>query len=244
MKNESVWSDSSKRAKELAARHTWDRCADKWEKMLVSLTEKIPYHLIDKDAYKSLYQPDSCPGLVPLVPPEHPRLQWFIDRIGPTDDVVDLGCSKGEMAGPIARHTTGKVVGVDISTHAIRTAASYWKEPNLTWIEAWAEDTKLPDASFDVVLIGELLEHVQDTDKLLQEAERLLKPCGKVILTVPKNAIGIEQIAEGQVHAHVREYDFSHELAGKNCLEIAEESFDGYTWYMACYQKLEEKILV
>jgi len=42
-----------------------------------------------------------------------------------------------------------------------------------------------PDASFDVVLCSEVLEHLPDPAKVLNEFSRLLKPGGKLILTAP-----------------------------------------------------------
>lgn len=42
-----------------------------------------------------------------------------------------------------------------------------------------------PDASFDAILCSEVLEHIPDPNKALDEFARLLKPGGKLILTVP-----------------------------------------------------------
>lgn len=41
------------------------------------------------------------------------------------------------------------------------------------------------DASFDAILCSEVLEHVPDPSKALDEFARLLKPSGKLILTAP-----------------------------------------------------------
>ncbi len=42
-----------------------------------------------------------------------------------------------------------------------------------------------PDASFDVILCSEVLEHLPDALKAIDEFERLLKPGGQLILTAP-----------------------------------------------------------
>jgi DNA repair exonuclease SbcCD ATPase subunit len=42
-----------------------------------------------------------------------------------------------------------------------------------------------PDGSFDAVLLGEVLEHQLDPDKLLREARRVLRPGGRIVLTTP-----------------------------------------------------------
>lgn len=52
-------------------------------------------------------------------------------------------------------------------------------------VVAMADDVPLPDASFDVILATEVLEHVNDAEKAMSEIFRLLKPGGHVIATVP-----------------------------------------------------------
>src|ERR1044072_2775068 len=43
----------------------------------------------------------------------------------------------------------------------------------------------LPDESFDTIFSTQVLEHVEDHSKMLEEAYRLLKPGGKIILSAP-----------------------------------------------------------
>ena len=46
-----------------------------------------------------------------------------------------------------------------------------------------------PDASFDVILCSEVLEHIPDPLKAIEEFARLLKPAGKLILTAPFSSL-------------------------------------------------------
>ena len=50
----------------------------------------------------------------------------------------------------------------------------------------------VPDASFDVILCSEVLEHLPEPIKVLGEFSRILRPGGKVIITAPLGA-GIHQ---------------------------------------------------
>lgn len=52
-------------------------------------------------------------------------------------------------------------------------------------IESDATNIPLPDNSFDIVILGEILEHVPEPQKVLTEARRLLRPGGTVLATVP-----------------------------------------------------------
>jgi ubiquinone/menaquinone biosynthesis C-methylase UbiE len=69
------------------------------------------------------------------------------------------------------------VTGVDMSDDAIRFCA----EKGLGHVE------KLPfdNVSFDVVLATDIIEHVDDDNRALAEIARVLRPGGKVLITVP-----------------------------------------------------------
>lgn len=43
-----------------------------------------------------------------------------------------------------------------------------------------------PDASFDVVIVSEVMEHIPDDEGVLAEMARVLKPGGRIAVTVPR----------------------------------------------------------
>jgi len=57
--------------------------------------------------------------------------------------------------------------------------------------QGWAEELKYFDDTYDTVILGEVLEHVVDTDAVLSEIKRVLKPEGQALISVPigKNAV-------------------------------------------------------
>jgi ubiquinone/menaquinone biosynthesis C-methylase UbiE len=76
------------------------------------------------------------------------------------------------------------VVGVDINENMMRHAlqqhrlAEYHARSDLA-------DTRLPDKSFDIIIMSETLEHLLDPPRVLAEVRRILKDDGVFLITVP-----------------------------------------------------------
>lgn len=91
--------------------------------------------------------------------------------------LVDLGCG----AGLLAPHLEGKGythIGVDLSAASLRQAAAH----GVFAVRADVRAVPLPDACADVVVAGEILEHVPDLPGAVAEACRLLRPGGLLVI--------------------------------------------------------------
>ena len=99
---------------------------------------------------------------------------------GPGRRVLDLGCRDGALTQAYVEGN--EVVGVDADREALADAERLGIETH------WADlDQPLdfPDESFDVVLAGELLEHLRDPERLVSEIRRVLRPGGTFVASVP-----------------------------------------------------------
>jgi SAM-dependent methyltransferase len=99
---------------------------------------------------------------------------------GPGRRVLDLGCRDGALTQAYAGGN--EIVGVDADREALAEAEKLGIETR------WADlDEPLPfeDESFDVVVAGELLEHLRDPRRLVSEARRVLRPGGTFVASVP-----------------------------------------------------------
>jgi 2-polyprenyl-3-methyl-5-hydroxy-6-metoxy-1,4-benzoquinol methylase len=99
---------------------------------------------------------------------------------GPGRRVLDLGCRDGALTQ--AYLDGNEVVGVDADREALGVAARLGIETR------WADldqPLDLDDASFDVVVAGELLEHLRDPRRLVGEVRRMLRPGGMFVASVP-----------------------------------------------------------
>ena len=94
---------------------------------------------------------------------------------GPGKRVLDVGCRYGALTRAYAEGND--VVGVDVDREALEEAAR-----ELAIETHWAnvdEGLAFEEASFDVVVAGELLEHIRDPERLVAEARRVLRPGGR-----------------------------------------------------------------
>lgn len=105
-------------------------------------------------------------------------LRWYGPRAGAS--VLDVGCGTGAVM-QLAQTLGYRAHGIDMSPDAL----TYCKAKNLTVTLSTAEKINFPDASFEVVVALDVLEHVQDHAAAVREIARVLKPGGIFIATVP-----------------------------------------------------------
>ena len=91
-----------------------------------------------------------------------------------------------------------------------------------------------PDAAFDAILCSEVLEHVPDPTKVLDEFVRLLKPGGKLILTAP--FASLVHFAPHHYCSGFSRYWYKHHLTQRG-FSIEELTPNG-DWFAYCQQEL------
>lgn len=94
--------------------------------------------------------------------------------------VVDLGCGGGLLSVPLAR-AGAHVLGLDLAGKALRAAKAQQRERLQT---AMADLAALPlaDGSADVVLLADVLEHVDDPAAVVAAAAKVLRPGGALFV--------------------------------------------------------------
>jgi SAM-dependent methyltransferase len=113
---------------------------------------------------------------------EH-RRALLLAEARPGERVLDLGCGAGRFVAAL-RDAGADPVGVEIAEGALARAREVAPGADLRLLEA---DGSIPLAhgSVDLVWCSEVLEHVADGAHLLQEARRVLRPGGRLLVTVP-----------------------------------------------------------
>lgn len=101
--------------------------------------------------------------------------------------VLDVGVGDAVYESIISASTLRKseIYGIDISKAQLKRAEKYLKEAKVVDLN----ENKIPYQSgfFDIVIASEILEHVFYPDDLLKETVRVLKPGGKLIITIPNS---------------------------------------------------------
>ncbi|GAA5445118.1 ubiquinone biosynthesis O-methyltransferase, mitochondrial [Microbulbifer sp. NBRC 101763] len=111
----------------------------------------------------------------------------------PGQKVLDLGCGEGRHSIHLMITDEVDIFGIDLCLDDVRTAskrAEPFKSPEHAkgrLLLGVANGLRLPfaDATFDVVICSEVLEHIEDYKAVLAEIDRVLKPSGIFAATVP-----------------------------------------------------------
>lgn len=109
------------------------------------------------------------------------RGEFLRRRIGINKRVLDIGCRDGALTATYCQGND--VLGIDIDAYALRSAGQtleiQTKHADLN--EPW----DIAEASFDVVVAGEVLEHLYNPRAVIRRIRAVLKPGGRLVGSVP-----------------------------------------------------------
>jgi SAM-dependent methyltransferase len=141
---------------------------------------------------------------------DHLSRYLFACRYSPGMDVLDYGCGTGLGCKLLATNGRGRSVhGVDVDPAAVKLAVSRYSTLQNTSFDVFdGYSTGLPDASFDLIVSLEVIEHVSFVSSYLKEVARLLRPAGRAIFSTPNRNLTRKAYWSGRSPAmhHLREY--------------------------------------
>jgi 2-polyprenyl-3-methyl-5-hydroxy-6-metoxy-1,4-benzoquinol methylase len=106
---------------------------------------------------------------------------------GKDNDILDVGCGEGFLAAKIARKGN-RVVGVDLLDKPRRAAAlTQYVRADLDQGLAGVVPA-LGGQKFDLILLQDVLEHLRAPERMLRDCAGLLKPNGRVLVSLPNVA--------------------------------------------------------
>ncbi len=135
---------------------------------------------------------------------EHWHRYAFAAELVKGKSVLDAACGEGYGSALLAEHAD-QVLGMDIDAQSVAHAEQrYAEHGNLRYRQGDATDLDLPDASIDVIVSFETLEHVHEQERMLAGFARVLKPNGLLLISSPDKATYSDAIGHDNPH-HVRE---------------------------------------
>lgn len=92
--------------------------------------------------------------------------------------VLDIGCGIGTYVTKFAQHGAN-AFGIDVAFDRVQ------KGHSLKLAQALSEQVPFPDSTFDMALLHEVIEHVQDDRQTVAEAVRIVRKGGRVLIFAP-----------------------------------------------------------
>lgn len=121
--------------------------------------------------------------------------------------ICDLGCGDGYLSFLLGTNTNREIIGVDNNLLAISISKKKLSEYNRISSDFMvASITQLPykKLSFDLVILADVIEHIHESDNVIEEIFRILTDTGVAIITTPHGGV------DGKMDKyHVREYSDS-----------------------------------
>jgi len=136
-------------------------------------------------------------------PPIRGRTKLAYDWLpAETDNLLDAGCAWGYATCHFSSKSR-RTWGIDIDGGYIAIARSRY--PNIEFVEGPLEDTPFETDFFDVIVMNDVLEHVDDETGTLNEVFRILRPGGTLIITVPHRGL-FSFLDKANYGCHIRRY--------------------------------------
>jgi ubiquinone/menaquinone biosynthesis C-methylase UbiE len=149
----------------------------------------------------------------------HLALQHSQDK-----DVLEVACGSGIGLGYLATKAR-TVVGGDIDSKNLEIAqANYAHNPQITLQQFDAQSMPFADASFDLMLLYEAIYYIPDAQAFIQEAHRVLRPDGKLIIV----SVNREWVGFNPSPFSVKYYSAKELTASASQIGFAVKSFAGY----------------
>ncbi|TLY18984.1 MAG: class I SAM-dependent methyltransferase [Nitrospirae bacterium] len=108
---------------------------------------------------------------------------FFVERISPGERVLDVGCGYGAVAYSVASRAGAVVVGIDLRAENIVKARQLFQHPNLSFLQGDVLQG-LPKESFDVIMLSNILEHIEQRVEFLTILHERLSP-QRCLIRVP-----------------------------------------------------------
>ena len=118
----------------------------------------------------------------------------IVDLVGKNKKVLDVGAANGYIAEILSERGC-RVTGIELDSEAAKQAEEFCERVITGDVESMDLDGELGDETFDVIVFGDLLEHLKDPLKALERFKPFLSLGGYVVTSIPNIAHGSVRLA-------------------------------------------------
>jgi ubiquinone/menaquinone biosynthesis C-methylase UbiE len=108
----------------------------------------------------------------------------FYQNIELSDPILDLGCGDGNFA-ELAFPERPLTAGIDPWWNPLQKAKAVGAHQHL--LQSLGDNMPFPDDHFATIISNSVLEHIADIQPVLREANRVLQPNGRLVITMPNH---------------------------------------------------------
>ena len=124
-----------------------------------------------------------------LIESEHRGRYLWAGQLAAGLDVLDAGCGTGYGTEILADAGATRVVGIDVSEAAITEAKSNSSRQTSEFLLGDLHSLPFADASFDLAVCFEVIEHVENQQLAIAELRRVLRPTGILTISSPNRNV-------------------------------------------------------
>lgn len=138
---------------------------------------------LKRDVYskESGYQGNKAKDLTKTKPDKKTRdILNYLEKNNIKGNLLDVGCSNGEFMYHAYKRGF-EVHGVELNSGTADIGIKH----GLKIFKGILNDAKYEDKFFDVIFLGDVIEHVLSPKEFMKECDRILKPNGRVIISTP-----------------------------------------------------------
>lgn len=161
-----------------------------------------------------------------------------VSRIPRGADVLELGCAQGYMTHYLGAERNCRVWAVEIDPQAAEQARPHAQQVIVADLDRAPWPEQLDRSSFDVIVLADVLEHLQYPAQTLRICAGLLAPEGRIVLSLPNisHQLVIAMLLRGDfVYGEIGLLDSTHvrfftpssfaRLAAETGFSVEEEDF-------------------
>lgn len=177
-----------------------------------------------------------CPQIKGEIALEHYLRYVLAASLAAGKDVLDIASGEGYGSFLLSSRARS-VVGVDVSQDAVANAVATYSAGNLRYLVGDAADIPLPDASVDMVVSFETIEHHERQEEMMAEIRRVLRPGGLLMLSSPERAVNedlcghnpyhVKELYRDELEALIRRYFSRYAFWGQRTVFAAMVSGEG-----------------